>query len=185
MVPRAPVTGSSVIVPDVALPKVILPSVPLAPSVGVAVNAGDAPASISPATPVIEMFPAETCNGDESVTAVNWLLPLVPTRLADAGIEPPLTAPTVVDRLPAVFVTSPVNAGNPSAANLPFASVGVITGPTRLFEPLQYMNAISGLWPETAPTSFSVELPLTVDVVGVNVLMTVPVFRSPKAKFEV
>lgn len=44
-VPNAPVTGSMVSNPLVAFPKVREPSVPDAPSVGVAVKAGDAPFS--------------------------------------------------------------------------------------------------------------------------------------------
>src|SRR5208283_3010302 len=56
--PRAPATVPSVTVPDVALPKAKVPTVPEAPSVGVAVKAGPAPASTCPAAPVTEMAPA-------------------------------------------------------------------------------------------------------------------------------
>lgn len=56
--PSAPVTVWSVTVPDVAFPKASVPGVPDAPKVGVAVNAGDAPANIWPAAPVMETAPA-------------------------------------------------------------------------------------------------------------------------------
>jgi hypothetical protein len=55
--PNAPVTGWIVTVPEVALPIVSDPRVPDAPSVGVDVSAGVAPARICPAPPATAQVP--------------------------------------------------------------------------------------------------------------------------------
>src|ERR1700683_34824 len=62
-VPRAPATGSTVIVPLVALPIVSDPSVPLAPSVGADVQDGVAPPITCPAPQVSERVFVESDRG--------------------------------------------------------------------------------------------------------------------------
>jgi hypothetical protein len=73
-----------------------------APSVGVT-SVGDVASTTLP-EPVV-------------VVAVNWLVEFVPTTAAEAGTEAPFTFPTVMARLPAAFVTSPVCAGFWTAAS--------------------------------------------------------------------
>ena len=98
--PRAPATVPSVTVPLVALPNAMVPIVPDAPRVGVAVNAGLAPARTWPAAPVIEMFPlaAVIASGRDAVTAgvpldvpaVHVGVPAVAcgTMISDPEVEP-------------------------------------------------------------------------------------------------
>ena len=111
--PSAPVVGDSVTVPEVAFPKAMVPSVPLAPRVGVAVNAGLAPANTCPAAPVIETAPAaETATGAVPVIAPPPLLVtqvvqfMLPVDVVIASGELAVTAGVPLD-VPAIQVGVP------------------------------------------------------------------------------
>jgi len=141
-VPSAPVTGSRVSRPLVALPMVRDPSVPAAPNVGVAVQdealplvafgmvpAAELVAFVPPlaiatvpvtfaAVPVVFAFrspsvppPLGNVQVDEEGIANMGLKAPVVVKLPLSDTVLPPMAPTVVARLPAVFVTSPVSAG--------------------------------------------------------------------------
>ena len=119
--PSGPVTVPSVTVPLEAFPNAIVPSVPEAPSVGVAVNAGLDPARTCPAAPVITMLPVAVVieSGEDAVTtgvplevpavhvgvpAVAWVVivnaPLVPpSRITSPWVEfacPSVSAPALM-----------------------------------------------------------------------------------------
>lgn len=107
--PRAPVTGDSVTVPEVALPIVSVPSVPLAPKVGVAVNAPVVPFGICPAAPVSEIAPAAlTATG-----AVPEIAPpfVVVAHVAQAMVPVLVIVPPVIGPVVAMLVTVPPPAG--------------------------------------------------------------------------
>lgn len=53
-----------------------------------------------------------------SAVAIGCELPLVPRMVALAGISPPFKWATVVAKLPAVFVMSPVWAGSEAAVRV-------------------------------------------------------------------
>ena len=110
--PSAPVTVPSVTVPLVAFPKAIVPTVPDAPSVGVAVKAGEAPANTWPAAPVMETAPAaETAIGavpviappPEEVTHVAQVSVPVVALKASGEVAASASVPVVLGKVTTIF----------------------------------------------------------------------------------
>ena len=111
--PSAPVTVPSVTVPLVAFPSARVPTVPDAPSVGVAVKAGDAPANTCPAAPVMDTAPAAlTAIGavpviapppDEVTQVAQVSVPVVALK-ASGDVAASATVPVVLGSVSTIFV---------------------------------------------------------------------------------
>ena len=126
--PSAPVTGSSVSVPEVALPIVREPSVPEAPSVGVAVKAPVAPFGTSPAVPARVV----------ALMAVLQLIPVLVVQIsASVASEQDGTDCAVGDPVPLVALTRMVFAAC-------VARSARVTRPVAVIDPVNVGEAMVG-----------------------------------------